>query len=157
MRSGNTAQFASLWETTMTEAAKHAGKFGLTTEEMGMLIETNLMQAMHLMDDFKEDTGRGLDTLQGMLLAIAGTDASTRDFLLSKFDESGAEWWQETANAYKKWLDMLTRERYDHEGMLDPLNRHNEALRLAGKEVEGVARNQHNLNDAMEELSLIHI
>tara|TARA_A100001037_G_scaffold306811_1_gene355975 strand:+ start:20694 stop:25016 length:4323 start_codon:yes stop_codon:yes gene_type:complete len=150
MRSGRTQEFSSLWESIMTQAGQHAHLFGLTTEEMRMMVETNLMSAIHLMDDFTEDTGRGLDTLQGMLLAIAGSDADTRDFLLAKFDESGAEWWTHMAEAYEKSLRMLERERHEHEGMLDPLNRHNEALRLAGWEVEGVAKKQQGLNNVTE-------
>ena len=150
MRSGRTEEFADLWESIMTQAGQHAHLFGMSTEEMRMMVETNLMEAIHLMDDFEEDTDRGLDTLQNMLLALAGSDADTRDFLLSKFDASGAEWWQAMAEAYEKNLRMLERERHEHEGMLDPLNRHNEALRLAGWEVEGVARRQQGLNNVTE-------
>ena len=86
-----------------------------------------------------------------MLMLLNSEDASTREFLLAKFDHSWAEWWEATAAAYNKYLRYLERERHELEGMLDPANRHAEALRLATMETQKMAANQAKLNDTMQD------
>ena len=151
MRRGRGMDFEKIWTATMEHAEAQAGSFGVSTETMRRIVETNLMSALHLMDDFTEDTGRSINTLHDMLMLLNSEDASTREFLLAKFDHSGAEWWEATAAAYNKYLRYLERERHELEGMLDPANRHAEALRLATMETQKMAENQAKLNDTMED------
>ena len=143
--------FEKIWTSTMEQAEAQAGSFGVSTETMRRIVETNLMSALHLMDDITEDTGRSINTLHDMLMLLNSEDASTREFLLAKFDHSGAEWWEATAAAYNKYLRYLERERHELEGMLDPANRHAEALRLATMETQKMAENQAKLNDTMQD------
>ena len=150
IRSGNMTTFAEIYMSVMESAGKAAKSFGMEEDEAMKIMELNLIQGMQILDDFQDDTERGLNNLQRILIALDNVSDEKRDFMLSEFDEGGAKWWEDLSKAYNTYLHELEMEFELHGTMRDPIDRHYEALRIAADEIERVARAQGESNRIFE-------